>query len=294
MECFRKKLESHPQVLVLAPTCNHMRTRDGINRGAQRILDQVESLISGSDQLTKVSYICHSLGGLYARQVIYLAHTITDPKSKLSTLTPINFITLSTPHVGSRHFSRVFHDVIVNTLVPIMFGKTGRQVLLLDVKSKNGDPPMLVHMVSDLHIELLSRFSYLATYANIANDLAVPYCTSAIRLKSIFKRKRVCQKSVGIAEEKIPPPLPPLLSGSIHPDNIAHDLPQRKPLENYMLHVNDIHDKLDKLPWHRFGCYFARPFVAHINIINKTLLPFRFSKASHPVVDHVLAGLELN
>lgn len=85
--------------------------------------NQVEDVVEENFGLTKISFIAHSLGGLFTRYaiaVLYssndhtmgknvtLQNTKTDDSTEITRsgliagLEPINFITLATPHLGVR------------------------------------------------------------------------------------------------------------------------------------------------------------------------------------------------
>ena len=118
-----KLRQRFPGVLkTLAPDCNHGRTFDGIMNGANRILELVEREIAGG-AVKYISFIGHSLGGLYARCVVGLLHQ----KGMIPSLViPVNFITLATPHLGSREHSKVLGQRFTGLLVGTVVGQTGK------------------------------------------------------------------------------------------------------------------------------------------------------------------------
>ena len=89
---------------------------------------QILLVIKRHPNVQKLSFICHSLGGLIARYAIaklyeqkedvqvngeYNKHGSRDQsngeefKEKIAGLEPINFITFATPHLGSRGHKQV-------------------------------------------------------------------------------------------------------------------------------------------------------------------------------------------
>lgn len=74
-------------------------------------------VVQKTDSLKKISFLAHSLGGLFARyaiSVLYRPNDIPDSalvnsketyplrRGKIAGLEPINFVTLATPHLGVR------------------------------------------------------------------------------------------------------------------------------------------------------------------------------------------------
>lgn len=63
--------------------------------------------------MKKISFVSHSLGGLVARYAIgrlYKCETTSDPSGingKIAGLEPMNFVTVATPHLGSRGHKQV-------------------------------------------------------------------------------------------------------------------------------------------------------------------------------------------
>jgi hypothetical protein len=266
MNSFKKVLTA-PNIIFLAPTCNHWRTRDGIDAGARRILREIEMFLIDKN-IAQISYIGHSLGGLYARRVVYLAATTDSPVNRLE---QTNFITLATPHVGARQLARLFSDSFVQRVVPVAFGHTGRDVMLLD----GPDNPIMLQMVSKEHLESLGRFKYLATYANVKNDISVHYCTAAIKPRNTHKLEKHSSGSI------------------IVDDGQADAFRSNSPM---MVTLGQIHDALNTLKWHKFACVFSMPLIAHVNIIDKSPIAIKFYNTPNPVVQHVaqhFAGLNI-
>ncbi|KAI5076825.1 hypothetical protein GOP47_0008890 [Adiantum capillus-veneris] len=83
-------------------------TFDGVDVMGHRLAEEVKEVVEGSPGLTRISFIAHSLGGLIARYGIgqlYIPFnsTATDSfKGTILGLQPVNFITVATPHLGSR------------------------------------------------------------------------------------------------------------------------------------------------------------------------------------------------
>lgn len=108
------------------------------------IMFQVTSVINSRPRLQKISFVSHSLGGLVARYAIgrlYRHNTTRVPdeenrdgtpeesgspvvasksEGSIAGLEPINFITLATPHLGSRGHKQVMIYVINFSFVDII------------------------------------------------------------------------------------------------------------------------------------------------------------------------------
>lgn len=90
------------------------------------ILEQILNVVQETESLKKISFLAHSLGGLFARYAIAILYNqdnlttshhenfinsstrtlekaaCTSKLGKIAGLEPINFITLATPHLGVR------------------------------------------------------------------------------------------------------------------------------------------------------------------------------------------------
>jgi hypothetical protein len=74
-------------------------TLDGIHNGALRISNEVKQVISAHAQLSDISVIGFSLGGLFARYFIAL----NFHNNLVCGLKPGAFLTIATPHLGVRN-----------------------------------------------------------------------------------------------------------------------------------------------------------------------------------------------
>ncbi|KAK6117855.1 hypothetical protein DH2020_048405 [Rehmannia glutinosa] len=92
-------------------------TLDGVDVMGERLSEEVLEVIKRKPGLTKISFVAHSVGGLVARYAIgklyrppsrgsgeELSANVCNEESKgtIADLQPINFITVATPHLGSR------------------------------------------------------------------------------------------------------------------------------------------------------------------------------------------------
>uniref|UniRef100_A0A7S3Y7Z1 DUF676 domain-containing protein n=1 Tax=Lotharella globosa TaxID=91324 RepID=A0A7S3Y7Z1_9EUKA len=99
-----------------------------------RLFREIVALHQSHPQATKLSIIGYSAGGLIARQAIALLDQggyFGEGK-----LTPLNFVTVASPHCGIRRNPKLLSGRILNQLLgPLsgfMAGDTGRELALMD------------------------------------------------------------------------------------------------------------------------------------------------------------------
>nr|XP_043614696.1 putative lipase C4A8.10 [Erigeron canadensis]XP_043614697.1 putative lipase C4A8.10 [Erigeron canadensis] len=221
--------KKYPKDLIVhCSQCNSaLATLDGIDVMGSRLADEVRSVIERHPNLQKISFIGHSLGGLIARYAIAKLYTDDytnqvcqlngDCKSvasddlssehvsngKIAGLEPINFITVATPHLGSRGCKQVPMFCGLKGLEKVGFytsgilKRTGRHVYLKD--KPNGRPPLLVQMANDTEelkfISALQSFKRQVVYANVLSDHLVGWSTSSIRLQSELPKRKNLERS---------------------------------------------------------------------------------------------------
>lgn len=203
--------------LIYASSCNtYTKTFTGIEGAGKRLADEVKQVVKKTEGLKRISFLAHSLGGLFARYaiaVLYTPHRLSsgkpdDPTSSkvensqtecssrlgmIAGLEPMNFITLATPHLGVRGrkqlpflFGVPILEKLAPPLAPIIVGRTGSQLFLTDGKPEK--PPLLLRMASDCEdgkfISALGTFRCRILYANVSYDHMVGWRTSSIRRES--------------------------------------------------------------------------------------------------------------
>ncbi|KAI5070038.1 hypothetical protein GOP47_0014381 [Adiantum capillus-veneris] len=192
------------EFLIYASAANSfVQTLSGIDVAGRRLAEEVKEVIKKNPGLEQISFVGHSLGGLFVR---YAIAVLLDPVEKESQthetrngatharrirgLTPVNLITLATPHLGVRGkkqlpflFGVAFLEKLAAPLAPFLAGKTGRQLFLLDEKPLQ--PPLLLCMAEDhedLHfLSALGSFKFRSCYSNVSYDYMVGWRTSSIR-----------------------------------------------------------------------------------------------------------------
>ncbi|KAL0310630.1 UNVERIFIED_CONTAM: putative lipase [Sesamum angustifolium] len=199
--------------LIYASSCNtYTKTFTGIDGAGKRLADEVMQVVKRTEGLKKISFLAHSLGGLFARYAVAVLYTPNvssyqsddlagSPATKFKTLyssnkgliaglEAINFITLATPHLGVRGNRQLpfllgvpFLEKLAAPLAPIFTGRTGSQLFLTD--GKPNKPPLLLRMASDCEdgkfISALGAFRCRVLYANVSYDHMVGWRTSSVR-----------------------------------------------------------------------------------------------------------------
>ncbi|XP_039114186.1 uncharacterized protein LOC120249663 [Dioscorea cayenensis subsp. rotundata] len=202
--------------LIYASSSNtYTKTFGGIDGAGRRLAEEVLTVVQKTKSLRKISFLAHSLGGLFARYAIGLLYsskssnelqhnTVTCDQNfgkssqKFNTdtiagLEPINFITLATPHLGVKGKKQLpfllgvpILEKLAPPLAPIFVGRTGRQLFLTD--GRPSKPPLLLRMAADYEdkkfISALATFRCRIVYANVSYDHMVGWRTSSIRRES--------------------------------------------------------------------------------------------------------------
>ncbi|GJV45167.1 putative alpha/beta hydrolase, partial [Tanacetum coccineum] len=77
-------------------------TFDGVDQMGERLAEEVMEVTKHWPEVSKISFIAHSLGGLVVRYAIGRLYENSSSEAKIVGLQPVNFITAATPHLGSR------------------------------------------------------------------------------------------------------------------------------------------------------------------------------------------------
>lgn len=191
-------------------------TLDGVDVMGERLADEVATVIKCNPGLKRISFIAHSVGGLVAR---YSIGRLYEPPSRnkitvehkeltngnifqydkeqssgmIAGLEPVNFITVATPHLGSKGKKQVpflfglpFLEKVALLGVHIFIGRTGRHLFLTD--NDEGKLPLLRRMLNDCgdlyFMSALRAFKRRIAYSNVGYDHIVGWRTSSIRLES--------------------------------------------------------------------------------------------------------------
>eukprot|EP01018_Ginkgo_biloba_P000016 Gb_11312 [translate_table: standard] len=200
---------------------SYTQTLRGIDVAGRRLAEEVQQVVQKTPSLRRISFLAHSLGGLFARYaiaVLYSENSETHDfssevasaegnsgtkamidggdrqtkvlKATIAGLEAINFITLATPHLGVMGKNQLpfllgvpLLEKLAPPLAPYVVRRTGRQLFLTDGKASR--PPLLLRMASDCKdgkfISALAVFKSRVVYANVSYDHMVGWRTSSIR-----------------------------------------------------------------------------------------------------------------
>lgn len=156
---------------------NVCKTERGIKYLGSRVAEFVVDLVTKNEtfkgNVSKVSFIGHSLGGLV--QTFAVAYLEANFPWFFQKITPINFVTMASPMIGVAHENPAY---IKLALMAGVVGKTG-QDLGLQYSEKDDKPLLLLLPTGPTH-RILKRFKRRTVYANAVNDGIVPLRTSAL------------------------------------------------------------------------------------------------------------------
>ncbi|EMD90613.1 hypothetical protein COCC4DRAFT_19893 [Bipolaris maydis ATCC 48331] len=156
-------------------------TYDGIDTGGERVAQEIEGkleeLAESGHNITKISIIGYSLGGLVSRYAIGLLYR----RGIFDKIRPINFTTFATPHLGVRTPLKGYHSHLWNVLGARTLSMSGRQLFGVDKFRDTGRPLLAVLADSEsIFIQGLAQFKHRSLYANVVNDRTVTYYTAGI------------------------------------------------------------------------------------------------------------------
>ena len=167
--------------ILVAKSNSGNYTYDGIETGAERVTHEIEEFITELEKdgpkIQKFSMVGYSLGGLVARYCVGLLHS----NCWFNRITPINFNTFASPHLGVRTPILGYQSHLWNALGSRTLSMSGRQIFGVDTFRDTGRP--LLTVLADpnsIFIQALSQFKHRVLYANIINDRSTPYYTSFI------------------------------------------------------------------------------------------------------------------
>nr|VDD06303.1 unnamed protein product [Brassica rapa] len=309
--------------LIYASSSNTFtKTFGGIDGAGKRLAEEVRQVIQKSNSLKKISFLAHSLGGLFARHAVAVLYSAAAsdgaavsnsgnshlPRGLLAGLEPINFITLATPHLGVRGRKQLpfllgvpILERLAAPLAPFVVGRTGSQLFLTDGKADK--PPLLLRMASDCEdlkfLSSLGSFRSRIVYANVSYDHMVGWRTSSIRRETeLFKPPR--RSLDGYKHVVDVEYCPPVSSDGAHfpPEAAkAKEAAQSSPSPQNTLEYHEIVEDemirgLQTLGWKKVDVSFHStfwPYLAHNNIHVKSE---RLYKAGAGVVAHVADSIK--
>ncbi|KAK5944263.1 hypothetical protein PMZ80_003544 [Knufia obscura] len=183
----REKHSEDELILLVCKRNASSFTYDGIEVGAERVTKEIEETIEelkrDGYKIDRFSIVGYSLGGLVARYTVGLL----DSKGYFDYITPVNFTTFASPHLGVRTPLRGYQNQVWNVLGARTLSASGRQLFTVDNFRNTGRP--LLSVLADpesIFIHALAKFENRALYTNIVNDRTAVYYTTGISKKDPY------------------------------------------------------------------------------------------------------------
>ncbi|KAI3411277.1 DUF676 domain-containing protein [Psidium guajava] len=180
-------------------------TLDGVDVMGERLAEEVLEVINRKPNIRKISFVAHSVGGLVARYAIGKLYrpgktkimedlsakkVVEESRGTIGGLEAVNFVTVATPHLGSRGnkqvpflFGLTAIEKVATCVIHLIFKRTGRHLFLVD--EDEGKPPLLRRLVEDTadypFMSALGTFRRRVLYSNAGCDHIVGWRTSSIR-----------------------------------------------------------------------------------------------------------------
>lgn len=180
-ESLKSRYDDSQLIVHVAARNSGNYTYDGIELGGERLAAEIEELLEDfADKgviIRKFSIVGYSLGGLVSRYVVGVLYA----KGIFDKITPVNFTTFASPHLGVRTPKLGWHNHIWNVVGARTLSASGRQLFTID-SFRNTTRPLL-SILADKNLAFwkgLSLFKNKVLYANIINDRSVTFFTSGI------------------------------------------------------------------------------------------------------------------
>ncbi|CAN1283699.1 Lipid droplet phospholipase 1 [Linum perenne] len=328
-----KKRLGKNYMLYASSSNTYTKTFGGIDGAGKRLAEeliplalnaQVTQVVSKTQSLKRISFLAHSLGGLFARYAIAVLYSENDKGTsklnddietgslksggRIAGLEPVNFITLATPHLGVRGRNQLplllgipFLEKLVPPIAHIFVGYTGKQLFLTD--GQPNKPPLLLRMTSDCEegkfISALGAFRCRTVYANVSYDHMVGWRTSSIRRETelVNPPRRSLDGYKHVVDVEYCPPVstdgPHFLPEAAKAKAKAQNEPSTKnTLEYHDIMEEEMIHGLQRLGWKKIDVSFHSafwPFFAHNNIHVKNEW---FHNAGAGVIAHVADTLK--
>lgn len=159
-------------IVIRAYSGNVCKTERGIKYLGRRLAEYiVKDSMDGlnQDQVEKISFIGHSLGGPV--QTFAISYINFNYPNFFDKIKPENFITMASPLLGISNENPTYVKVFLKFGI---VGKTGQDLNL------DGSHPLLLLLPSEPTRKILKKFKRRTVYANVLNDGIVPLRTSAL------------------------------------------------------------------------------------------------------------------
>ncbi|KAL0407424.1 UNVERIFIED_CONTAM: hypothetical protein Slati_4056300 [Sesamum latifolium] len=261
--------------LIYASSCNtYTKTFTGIDGAGKRLADEVMQVVKRTESLKKISFLAHSLGGLFARYavaVLYTPNVSSNQSDDLAGSPATKFKTL----YSSNKAVLIKYATLLNFLKKL-FMHSGLKVVVKNLRSA------------------LGAFRCRVLYANVSYDHMVGWRTSSVRREKELPKppRRSLDGYKHVVDVEY---CPPVLSESAHfpPEAAkAKEAAQKEPSVQNTVEYHEIMEEemthgLQRLGWMKVDVSFHSafwPFFAHNNIHVKNEW---FHNAGAGVVAHV-------
>ncbi|KAG6756116.1 hypothetical protein POTOM_039538 [Populus tomentosa] len=304
--------------LIYASSCNtYTKTFSGIDGAGKRLADEVMRVVQKRESLKRISFLAHSLGGLFARYAISVLYSeiAVNTGQSIDVAADTSLPNSNTP-CSSRRVSSFANGQLLSLpfllgipileklalpIAPIIVGRTGSQLFLTD--GKPNKPSLLLRMTSDSEdgkfLSALGAFRCRILYANVSYDHMVGWRTSSIRremelvtppMRSLDGYKHVVDVEYCPPVSSDGPHFPPEAAKA---KEAAQNEPNMKnTVEYHELMEEEMISGLQRLGWKKVDVSFHSafwPFFAHNNIHVKNEW---FHNAGTGVISHVADNLK--
>lgn len=299
-----KQTELESSYLYFRSSVNRkFKSFSGLRLCAERLSSEINEQIEANPQLTEISFLAHSMGGLISRFACGLNF---DPQKKtIFNLRPRHFLSIASPHLGCHHdgvnevpligwWKKVplltpAIKVLTPAVIPVIYRQTGRQLFLMDHPDELDGMPLLCMLTQDhpergYFLSALKEFQTRTCYANVSGDAMVGWANSSIRRLSELPASMNTTTIDPIKIRADP------LEASLWTEAFTKKT-EIEELSNFRdrdLVVDFMMKQLQSMPWCRIDVRFhgmLLPFLAHTHI--QVTRPWLDSKGK-PVVKHIV------
>lgn len=180
-ECIQASLDASggDHIVHVANTVTKFKTLDGIEINALRLLEELLDKLNEHPEISQISLIGYSMGGLYMR---YLAGLLYS-KGVFDKITPVNFFTIATPHLGATMWKPGV--TMWNLMGNVLLGPSGSELM---TRGPNGVLDKM-SQPNSIYYKGLQKFSNLMLICNAVGDRSVNFWTSYMTFKHPFPRR---------------------------------------------------------------------------------------------------------
>ena len=165
------------EAFVIVPASFQLlRSQDGIDVIARRVVSQLHDVIGAHPSLTSISLVGYSMGGLIAHFVAGMLFAC-EP-TPFCGLRPLNFVSIACPHLGARLVTDGSCATrLLRHLAKLLGGRSAIQMTCAD-----GDMQLLALMAHrrSAFSRGLAAFARRSLYSNVSGDRTVPFWSSFI------------------------------------------------------------------------------------------------------------------